>query len=169
VHPDLERCLAILDDCTRGIAPDAARARIDGRWSVAEIVEHLDRTYSGTAKGFEKCLEAGAPLAKNFSLKGKLRAFVVVTLGRFPEGVPAPKHVIPTSEVDLPTALANARRDLERFDRAAIAARDRFGSGPVLDHPLIGAFTVDQWLRFHVVHTRHHEKQIRARAVGRVR
>jgi len=169
LHPDLERCLTILDDCTRGIAPDAARVRVEGRWSIAEIVEHLDRTYSGTAKGFEKCLEAGTPLARNFSLKGKLRAFWVVRLGRFPEGVPAPKHVIPTSEVDLPTALANARRDLERFDRAAIAARDRFGPGPVLDHPLIGAFTVDQWLRFHVVHTRHHEKQIRARAVGRVR
>ena len=169
MHPDLERCLAILDDCTRGIAPEASRARIDGRWSVAEIVEHLDRTYSGTAKGFERCVEAGAISAKNFSLKGKVRAFVVVTLGFFPEGVQAPKHVIPTSEIDLPTALANARRDLERFDRAAAAAKERFGTGPVLDHPIIGAFTVDQWLRFHVVHTRHHERQIRARAVGRVR
>ena len=30
----------------------------------------------------------------------------------------------------------------------------------MLDHPILGALTVDQWLKFHVVHTRHHAKQI---------
>ena len=37
------------------------------------------------------------------------------------------------------------------------------GGIKVVDHPILGAFTVDQWLKFHLVHTRHHEKQIRAR------
>ena len=36
---------------------ESAAKRVDGRWSVAEIVEHLDRTYSGTVKGFDRCLQ----------------------------------------------------------------------------------------------------------------
>jgi hypothetical protein len=32
-----------------------------------------------------------------------------------------------------------------------------------VDHPRLGALTVDEWLKFHLVHTRHHEKHIRAR------
>jgi hypothetical protein len=33
----------------------------------------------------------------------------------------------------------------------------------MLDHPILGALTVDQWLKFHVVHTEHHAKQISQR------
>jgi hypothetical protein len=168
MSPYLERCLSIIEQCTAGIDPERARVRVEGRWSVSEIVEHLDRTYSGTAKGFEICLEEGKPRAKNFSIASKLKTFVVLTLGRFPEGVQAPKHVIPGGAIDLPTAVTNARRDLERLDRASRDARSRFGGGKVLDHPILGAFSVEQWLRFHVRHTLHHEKQIRERA-ARVR
>jgi len=32
-----------------------------------------------------------------------------------------------------------------------------------MDHPVIGALTVDQWLKFHEVHTKHHIRQIRDR------
>jgi Protein of unknown function (DUF1569) len=80
-----------------------------------------------------------------------------------PEGRQAPKHVIPTGELDLGAVLAAVRRDLERLDQAAAKTRERFGRAKVVDHPILGAFSVDQWLTFHLVHTRHHEKQIRAR------
>ena len=39
---------------------------------------------------------------------------------------------------------------------------DRWSVVEIVEH-LLGAFTLDQWLRFHLVHTKHHEKQIRAR------
>lgn len=31
-----------------------------------------------------------------------------------------------------------------------------FGSAKVLDHPILGALSVNQWLKFHLVHTTHH-------------
>ena len=159
----LNRCIEIIEKSTDGLADDVVRKRADGRWSVLEIVEHLQLAYSGTAKGLDRRLAAGAPSAKLSSLRNKVRKFVVVRIGYFPPGRQAPKFIMPKGDIDLPTAIERARRDLEWLDRSAIRARERFGSVEILDHPLLGAFTLDEWLRFHWIHTRHHEKQIRAR------
>ena len=50
------------------------------KWCVAEILEHLYLTYTGTIKGFEKCLQAGTPLARP-TLQDRMRTMVVVSLG----------------------------------------------------------------------------------------
>ncbi len=163
VSPYLDRCLAVIRDATDGVSEESAARRHGDRWSVVEIVEHLQRAYSGTAKGFERCLEKGAPLATTPSVKQVIQTFVVVNLGRFPEGRTAPKHIVPIGGVALPAVLAAVTRDLQWLDDAAVRTRAALGTGRMLDHPILGAFTVDQWMRFHLIHTRHHEKQIRAR------
>jgi hypothetical protein len=163
MHPNLQQCLAILEDATRGGGSECSVRRDPKRWSVAEVVEHLQRAYLGTAKGFERCVEKQAPIATGQTLKQRAASFVLINLGYFPAGREAPKHVIPTGELDLPTVMGAARRDLERLDAAAIKARAQFGGVKLVDHPILGAFTVEQWLRFHLVHTRHHEKHIRTR------
>jgi hypothetical protein len=163
VNAHLERCHAIILDATKG-AGDESRVRRDpNRWSVVEIVEHLSRAYSGTAKGFERCLEKGAPLASAASLKQRLQQFVLFQLGFFPEGREAPKSIIPTGELDLNAVLAAVSRDLARLDEAARRTRQQLGSGKMLDHPFLGALTIDQWLKFHEVHTLHHANQIASR------
>ena len=159
----LDRCLAIVLDATRG-AGDESRVRRDpNRWSVVEIVEHLTRAYSGTAKGFERCLEKGAPLATTPTLKQRVQQFALIGLGYFPEGRQAPKHIIPSGELDLNAVIDAVRRDLARLDATAIQTREKLGTGKMLDHPIIGALTVDQWLKFHEIHTRHHARQIAQR------
>ena len=163
MHPHLEGCLAILLDATRGGGSECSIRKDPDKWSVAEVVEHLQRAYSGTAKGFERCLEKHAPSATPRTMKQVMASLVIVTLGYFPPGRQAPKHVIPTGELDLHAVLDAARRALERLDAAAIAARAEFGGVKLVDHPRLGALTVDEWLKFHLVHTRHHEKHIRAR------
>jgi hypothetical protein len=163
MNPRLQSCLAIVLDATSGVSPEAAARRAGDRWSVVEIVEHLQRAYSGTAKGFERCLEKGAPLATSATLSQSLQVFALINLGYFPQGRKAPKHIIPTGAVTLPDAIEGVRRDLAWLDDTALRIRSVFGDVKVLDHPLLGAFTLDQWLRFHLVHTKHHEKQIRAR------
>ncbi len=163
VSPYLERCLAVVLDATSGVSPDAAVKRANDRWSVVEIVEHLQRTYSGTAKGFERAIEKGSPLATTASFKQSVQAFALINLGYFPQGRQAPKHVLPTGTIALPLLIEGVKKDLAWLDDAAVRARRAFGAVKVLDHPILGAFTVEQWLRFHLVHTRHHEKQIRSR------
>lgn len=160
MHPDLAHCLALITDATAGLDDEQARVRVDGRWSIAEIVEHLDRTYSGTVKGLERCLVAGAPRTTAPTLTSRARQFWVVALGLFPTGIEAPTHVVPTGNIALSEVLPRARGHLEAMDAAINAALDRFGHGPVLDHPILGPFTAAQWRRFHRVHTRHHQKQM---------
>jgi hypothetical protein len=163
VSAHLQQCLAIIEDATRGGGAECCTRRNPSQWSVAEVVEHLQRAYLGTAKGFERCVEKGMPIATGQSAKQRFYSFALIHLGMFPEGRQAPKHVIPTGELDLGAVLAATRRDLERLDAAATKTRERFGGAKVVDHPILGAFTVNQWLKFHLVHTKHHEKQIRAR------
>jgi hypothetical protein len=163
VHPHLDACLAILEEATRGAGPECAVRKDPNQWSAAEVVEHLQRAYRGTAKGLERCLEKGAPMATGQTLRQKLFTFGLVSLGYFPPGRRAPKHVMPTGELSLGAVLDAARTDLARLDTQAAKAREQFGRVKVVDHPLLGALTVDQWLKFHLVHTRHHEKHIRAR------
>jgi hypothetical protein len=163
MHPHLERCLAIVLDASRDGGAQFSVRRDAARWSPAEIVEHLTRAYSGTAKGFERCIEKGAPLATSTTLKQRLQQFALIGLGYFPEGRHAPKHIIPTGELDLNAVLDAVRRDLARLDESAIKARAALGPGKMLDHPILGALTIDQWLKFHVVHTAHHAKQIALR------
>lgn len=164
MHPHLQACREIIEDATRGGGAECSTRRDPDKWSVAEVVEHLQRAYLGTAKGFERCLEKDQPIATSKTLKQTLQGFAVVNLGYFPEGRRAPKHIIPTGQLDLVAVLDATRRDLERLDAAAVKTRARFGgSKKVVDHPILGAFSVDQWLKFHLIHTRHHEKHIRAR------
>ena len=163
MHPYLERCLAVVLEVTRGAGDEVRLRRDPAKWSPVEIVEHLTRSYSGTAKGFERCVEKGAPLATATTIKQRLQQFALIQLGYFPEGRQAPKHIIPTGDMDHHAVLAAVRRDLARLDEAAIKARQLLGSGKMLDHPILGALTIDQWLKFHVVHTEHHAKQIAAR------
>jgi len=163
MHPHLEQCLAIVLEATHGL-DDRARVRRDpAKWSIVEIVEHLSRAYSGTAKGFERCLETGAPLAGSVTFRQLVQQLVLIQLGLFPEGRPAPKHVIPTGEFDLAAVVDATRRSLAWLDDAASRTRQALGSGKVLGHPIIGALSIDQWLKFHVVHTRHHARQIARR------
>jgi len=163
VSPYLERCLAVVLDATAGVPLEAAARRAGDRWSVVEIVEHLQRAYSGTARGFERCLEKNTPLATPLTIKQSLQAFALINLGYFPEGRQAPRHVLPTGAIPLPDVLEGVKKDLAWLDDVAVRTHRVFGGVRVLDHPILGAFTVQQWLRFHLVHTRHHEKQIRAR------
>jgi hypothetical protein len=163
VSPQLRQCLAIVERATVGAGSESGVRRDPNQWSVAEIVEHLARAYSGTAKGFERCVEKGAPLATPTTIKQKLQQFGLINLGYFPRGRQAPKYIIPTGELDLDAVLKAVRVDLQRLDQAASHALSTLGNGKMLDHPILGALTVDQWLRFHVVHTEHHARQIAER------
>jgi hypothetical protein len=163
MHPHLETCLSAVLAATKGAGDECNARRDPAKWSVAEVVEHLSRAYSGTAKGFERCIEKGGPLAGTTTFKQRLSQFVVINLGLFPEGRQAPKQIIPTGEIALDAVLEATRKNLAWLDDAAIKTRNALGTGKMLAHPILGALSVDEWLAFHVVHTHHHAKQIRER------
>src|ERR1044071_3683120 len=67
----------------------------NGTWCMAEILEHLYLTYTGTAKGLERCLEAGKPLASPISLKQRAQISLVIGMNYFPRGRKSPERARP--------------------------------------------------------------------------
>lgn len=167
MNRDLEACRSIIESAIAGLDDVQGAVRVDGRWSIAEIVEHLDRTYTGTSKGLARCLETGATRATAPTARTRLRRFAIVTIGWFPTGIEAPRHVVPSGAILLSAVTARARQHLAEMDEIFVQVRERFGRQAVLDHPLLGPFTIADWARFHFVHTRHHCAQIRERR-GRI-
>lgn len=52
------------------------------------------------------------------------------------------------------------KNELEHMDRLLDTCRDQFGMQRIASHFIFGPLRVDQWRRFHVVHGRHHLKQL---------
>jgi hypothetical protein len=156
----LQRLQEAIASATRGMSAEDLRRYPEGKWSTAEVLEHLYLSYTGTAKGFERCLQAGKPLARAPMLKDRMRTFVVTGLGHLPEGRKAPERTQPRGMPADEVVREIASRILA-MDELITQCEARFGKrNRVLDHPVLGPLTARQWRKFHWVHGRHHLKQI---------
>jgi len=160
MDPRLDKLRRSLESAVEGMSSDQWTWRPPGKWCAAELLEHLYLTYTGTIKGFERVMAAGKPLGSRPSMDNRLRTFVVVGLGHMPGGVKAPAATVPKG---LPAAQVREEFGAKIAEMDAIIAQceARFGgSVHVLDHPILGPLTAPQWRRLHVVHGRHHHKQL---------
>ena len=157
----LQRLQNAISSATAGMNADAlARRPGADKWSIAEILEHLYLTYTGTIKGFEKCLEARKPLARVPTLQDRMRTAVVVKCGYLPEGRKAPQNAVPRG---LPPerVLSEVVEKIAAMDAIITEAEHKFGSRRrLLDHPILGPLQANEWRKFHWIHGRHHLKQI---------
>ena len=131
------------------------------KWCIAEILEHLYLTYTGTTKGFSRLLASGKAQANVPTLRQHMRAFVVTRAAYFPPGVKSPPLAMPRG---LPSekAISEIILKIAEMDGMMSRCAAKFGADTkLLDHPVIGPFSVSQWRKFHLVHGRHHLKQIR--------
>ena len=156
----LQRLQEAIASATRDMSAEDLQRHPEGKWSTAEVLEHLYLTYTGTTKAFERCLQAGEPQARTPMLMDRMRAFVVTGLGHLPEGRKSPKHALPRG-----MAVEEVVRDIgpriSAMDDQIAKCEARFGKRTrVLDHPILGPLTGRQWRKFHWVHGRHHLKQI---------
>ena len=157
----LKRLQEAITSATHGMTTEDLRRHPDGKWSTAEVLEHLYLTYTGTVKGFARCLHEGKPLARTPMLRDRIKTLVVTGLGHLPEGRKAPERAqprgMPTDEV---TREIGPR--ISAMDDLITQCETRFGKRTrVLDHPILGPLTARQWRKFHWVHGQHHLKQIR--------
>jgi DinB family protein len=165
----LNRLRAEIEQATSGLAEPDWRRGAPGRWNIAQIVEHLGKTYSGTAKMLERNLEtnrSAEPGVRPATLKERIFQFLVVTMGSFPSGRKAPDFISPQTDPG-PNALPKALSALERMREALALAEKRWGSKPVMAHFALGPMNASQWRKFHYVHGHHHIRQIRERLQGK--
>jgi hypothetical protein len=159
----LERLRQELEQATVGADAVRLAEAPAGKWSAAQILEHLLHTYKGTNAGLNRCLEQGAPSASRTTMKDRFATLLVVGFGYLPEGRKAPDRTMPRGM--LPEEIQPAvTSELKRMSAQMDACELKFGSRTkLLDHPFIGPLNADQWRKFHWVHGRHHIRQMQKR------
>jgi hypothetical protein len=156
----LQRMQDAITEIIRGVDMADLTRHPEGKWSAAEILEHLDCTYKGTASLLQKCLDGGAPTASRATLAQRVAVGVVVELGYMPSGREAPPFALPKG-LPVEQVLRSVPEHIAQMDRVLAECERRFGAQRQLaDHFILGPLSADQWRKFHWIHTRHHMKQI---------
>lgn len=143
---------------------DAWFAAPPGRWSPAEIVDHLASAIEQSAKGFGGRTDKPPMTRRPPTMMERLARLAVLGLGWFPVRLKAPSTTVPAARPDRAATEAKLRAGIQAFldlETRLLPARahDLF-----LKHPRLGDLTLPEFMRFHVRHAEHHRKQI----VGRL-
>jgi len=144
-----------------GMTPEELAWCLPGKWSAAQVLEHLFLTYAGTVKGCQRCLEAGKPLADAPTLRQQLGVATVVHFGYMPRRQ-APERSRPKG---LPPeqVVAEIGQKIATMDDLIAQCETRYGRRTrLMNHPVLGPLTGGQWRKFHWRHGNHHLKQITA-------
>ena len=134
-------------------------------WSIQHVVEHLMLSYCHTSRKLEDSLrKRSSSRHQSRTLLQWVLQLMVLSFGHFPRGVPALSETVPKPS-DLPAMdgddlARNLRNELKSMDDLLDRCRQRFGMEKVAVHPLFGPLRVDQWRRYHAVHTMHHLQQL---------
>ncbi len=155
----LEELKQALESAVRGLSSEQMGWHAEGKWCAAEVLEHLYLTYTGTIKGFERVLEAGKPLVAQASLRQRMRRLIVLSFHYLPEGRKAPKNTEPRG-LPAEKVWEEFGQKIGAMDEIIAQCEVRLGRGNLLDHPILGPLSGAQWREFHLVHGRHHAKQI---------
>lgn len=167
MHTILESIAQHLVGELNGLDREAVEVHPGGnpaRWSRRQIVEHLALTYGATAQILDERLAKRR--VSHYQHRTRLQwtlQTMVLGFGYLPAGVPALEETIPDpagQKMDGEDLANLLLRELDLMDRALQGCRRRFGMERVAPHPIFGPLRVDQWIRYHSVHSRHHIKQL---------
>jgi len=160
MHAKLEQLRRAITEAIDDMTPEDFLRHPEGKWCAAQILEHLNLTYIGTAKNLERCVASGQTLASVDRSSKRSQRFVVTKLRWFPGGRKSPERVLPRG---LPPEQVKVEvlKNLASMEKVIADCEARFGGNkPVADHPILGPLTVKEWRGFHLAHGRHHLSQI---------
>ncbi len=161
----LEQLKVELCGALRGLDKSQTQLRSGGRpesWTIQQICEHLRLTYAKTQEAMGVRLAKGVPTSTRVTLKGRFWQ-TIITRGRyFPPNRKAPKIVWPgTCEpLEGEAMFTVVAAELDSMARAIDEVELRLGCGRTVNHAVLGPMSMAQWRRFHLVHGRHHVRQI---------
>ena len=138
----------------------------EGKWTPAQIVEHLALGLELSAKTFQSRRDRAPMTRRARTPAEKIAKLLILGFGWFPPGRKAPSLTMPTQGITRETAEAHFLAGVsiwQQLERELLPARrhDLFAK-----HPRLGDLTLEEWIRFHKVHARHHARQIKRRLAG---
>jgi hypothetical protein len=134
-----------------------------GKWTSAQIVEHLAIGIDFSAQKFDERRDRPPMARRPRGFIERLARASILGLGWYPQGFTAPEGTVPAAAITRAAAEAHFREGVAKW---AALERDLFqrrSHDLFVKHPRLGDLTMAEWLRFHIVHARHHARQIRQR------
>jgi hypothetical protein len=160
MDPHLEKLRLELLSTVEGLAPERLNWHPPGKWCTTEIIEHLYLTYTGTSKGLSRLLEAGQPKVSAPTWIQRAAVLLVLGAGRMPRGREAPSLSRPRG-LSPEKVQAEIGDKIAEMDALLTTCENRFGARTkILDHVILGPLNTAEWRKFHLVHGRHHIRQI---------
>ncbi len=149
-----------IGEATVGLSEEQLSWHPPGKWCAAQVLEHLYLTYTGTIKGFERMTAAGTPPDAAATWAQRRTKWVVLGLSYLPSGREAPPFARPRG-LAAEKVLADIGQKIAEMDVVIAESEQKLGRGKLLNHAFLGPLSGAEWRKFHLVHGRHHVKQIR--------
>src|SRR5258708_7755204 len=134
-----------------------------GKWTCAQIVEHLAISLEYSAVTFDKRRAHDSMVRRPRRFMERLGSAVILGLGWYPQGFKAPEGTVPAANVTSPAAEAKFRAGLTNWQELQHMLLPARRVHPVVKHPPLGDLTAEEWMRFHALHAPPHAQQIKAR------
>jgi hypothetical protein len=134
-----------------------------GQWTSAQIVEHLALGLNLSAATFQ-ARRNHAPMSRRARTPAEqIATFFIFGLRWFPPRRKAPERTTPAELISRANAEAHFLAGIDAWDQVDRALLPARRADLFVKHPRMGDLTVEEWMRFHVIHARHHARQIRRR------
>jgi tetrahydromethanopterin S-methyltransferase subunit G len=167
MHPVFESACREVTAELRGFDGTSASVHPWGRphcWTVQQVVEHLVLSMDQTRATLQERLAKGRP-GHNLHRSRTEWALqlMILSAGHMPKGVGAPRETTPAANMEaagVRELTERLEKSIELLDATMDECRQRFDMERVGRHFLLGPLRIDQWRRYHVLHLRHHLKQI---------
>jgi len=134
-----------------------------GKWSPAQVLEHLALGLNLSAETF-KSRRHHPPMSRRRRTPAEhVARLLIFGLQWFPPGRKAPERTRPGDHVTRAAAETHFRAGIEQWDQVDRALMPERRANLFVKHPRMGDLTIEEWMRFHVIHAHHHARQIRER------
>lgn len=134
-----------------------------GKWTPAQIVEHLALALNLSGETF-LARRNHAPMSRRPRTPAEQIARLFILGFRwFPPGRKAPARTTPMEQVTRQVAEQHFLAGLAGWTQIERELLPTRGRDLFVKHPRLGDLTIEEWIRFHVIHARHHARQIRQR------
>lgn len=174
--PDADPLLALLARERAHLLAEVARvprarqgeAIVPGRWSVAEVVEHVARVERGVVRMLEAGRAGALRAPATPPLGAPLADAVVGRLRDRGEPLEAPERVRPTGAPTPEDALAELAQARAALLDAYRTAGDEVLDGGAYPHPYLGPLTLRGWVEMSAHHDARHAAQVAELAAASV-
>lgn len=162
VTRQLDSIESIVLDPLQGVAERDWCSAPEGKWSLAQIVEHLAIAFDLVATGLAALPEDVRKERDATPAQSVLR-HALLGSGELPPDMKAPDISQPSDDPDPELVVARFRMGIENT-RAMVEdwAEERQVTS-YLKHPVLGDLNLPEWVRFHFVHCTLHSRQIEKR------